>query len=270
MSPGSRSRALAALLSARRLRGQYRAGAQGRASGPGAARRLRERRRRPRIRRRGARALRDRSRLPGRRQDRRPASSMSAIACAPATWWRGSTRRTSSCRSKAPRPSSPPRPPISPRPPPTSSATRRSRARGFASIADFDRKKAANDEAEGRLERARRSLELARNQLGYAELKADADGVITATLAEAGQVVAIGQAVARLAHRGEKEAVVALPETWLGEARKSKRDGAAVVRPRPQLRCAPARALAAGRCRDPHLRGALHHRRTRTTPSRSA
>jgi len=45
--------------------------------------------------------------------------------------------------------------------------------------------------------------------------------VITATLAEPGQVVAIGQAVARLAHRGEKEAVVALPETWLGEARAS-------------------------------------------------
>ena len=96
------------------------------------------------------------------------------------------------------------------------------RARGFASIADFDRKKAANDEAEGRLERAKRALDLARNQLGYADLKADADGVITATLAEPGQVVAIGQAVARLAHRGEKEAVVALPETWLGEARKAK------------------------------------------------
>ena len=96
------------------------------------------------------------------------------------------------------------------------------KGKGFASIADFDRKKAANDEAEGRLERAKRSLELARNQLGYAELKADADGVITATLAEPGQVVALGQAVARLAHRGEKEAVVALPESWLGEARKSK------------------------------------------------
>jgi RND family efflux transporter MFP subunit len=95
------------------------------------------------------------------------------------------------------------------------------RSKGFASIADFDRKKAANDEAEGRLERARRSLELARNQLRYAELKADADGVITATLAEAGQVVAIGQAVARLAQNGEKEAVVALPETWLGETRKA-------------------------------------------------
>jgi RND family efflux transporter MFP subunit len=93
---------------------------------------------------------------------------------------------------------------------------------GWASIADFDRKKAAKDEAEGRLERAKRSLDLAHNQLDYADLKADADGVITATLAEPGQVVAIGQSVVRLAHRGEKEAIVALPETWLAEARNSK------------------------------------------------
>jgi RND family efflux transporter MFP subunit len=95
------------------------------------------------------------------------------------------------------------------------------RERGFASIADFDRKKLTKDEAEGRLERAKRALDLARNQLRYTDLKADADGVITATLAEPGQVVAVGQAVARLAHRGEKEAVVALPETWLGEARRA-------------------------------------------------
>ena len=95
------------------------------------------------------------------------------------------------------------------------------RGRGYASVADFERKKAANDEAEGRLERARRSLDLARNQHGYADLRADAEGLITATLAEPGQVVAVGQAVARLAHQGEKEAVVALPETWLAEARRS-------------------------------------------------
>ena len=93
--------------------------------------------------------------------------------------------------------------------------------RGFAAIAEFDRRKAANDEAEGRLARARRALELARNQLTYADLRADADGVITATSAEAGQVMAVGQAVARLAHRGEKEAVIALPETWLGEAQQA-------------------------------------------------
>lgn len=96
------------------------------------------------------------------------------------------------------------------------------KSRGFAAVAEFDRKKAAKDEADGRLERARRALDLARNQLAYTDLKAGADGVITATLAEPGQVVAIGQAVARLAHRGEKEAVVALPETWLGEARASR------------------------------------------------
>jgi RND family efflux transporter MFP subunit len=95
------------------------------------------------------------------------------------------------------------------------------KGRGFASVAEFDRKKAAKDEAEGRLERAKRTLDLARNQLGYADLKADADGVITATPAEPGQVVAIGQVVARLAQHGEKEALVALPETWLGEARRS-------------------------------------------------
>jgi RND family efflux transporter MFP subunit len=95
------------------------------------------------------------------------------------------------------------------------------RIRGYAAVADYERKKAAKDEAEGRMERAQRALELARNQLAYTDLKADADGVITATLAEAGQVVALGQAVARLAHRGEMEAVVALPETRLGEARQS-------------------------------------------------
>jgi RND family efflux transporter MFP subunit len=96
------------------------------------------------------------------------------------------------------------------------------KSRGFAAVADFDRKKAAKDEADGRLERARRTLELARNQHSYAELKADAGGVITATPAEAGQVVAIGQPVARLARDGEKEAVVALPESFLGEARKAQ------------------------------------------------
>ena len=111
------------------------------------------------------------------------------------------------------------------------------KARGWASIADFDRKKAAKDEAEGRLERAKRSLDLAHNQLDYSDLKADADGVITATLAEPGQVVAIGQPVVRLAHRGEKEAVVALPETWLTEAQSSK----ATV----QLWSGPGRNLAA-------------------------
>jgi RND family efflux transporter MFP subunit len=100
------------------------------------------------------------------------------------------------------------------------------KSRGYAAVADYDRKKTAKDEAEGRLERAQRALDLARNQLAYADLKADADGVITSASAEQGQVVALGQPVLRLAYQGEKEAVVALPEDWLGEARRAN----AVVR----------------------------------------
>src|SRR5450631_2035267 len=95
------------------------------------------------------------------------------------------------------------------------------KTRGAVAVADYDHKKAAKDEAVGRLERARRALDLAANQRAYAELKIDVDGVITATLAEPGQVVALGQPVARLAHHGEMEALVALPETWLGEARQA-------------------------------------------------
>ena len=96
------------------------------------------------------------------------------------------------------------------------------RTRGAVAAADYDHKKAAKDEAIGRLERAQRALDLARNQLAYAELKVDVDGVITATLAEIGQVVAVGQPVARLAHHGEVEAAVALPESWLAEAREAQ------------------------------------------------
>jgi RND family efflux transporter MFP subunit len=94
--------------------------------------------------------------------------------------------------------------------------------RGFASAAEFDRKTAAKSEAEGRLERAGKNLELAQNQLAYADLRTDVDGVVTAAPVEAGQVVAVGQTVARLAREGEKEAVVALPESWLGNAKEAK------------------------------------------------
>lgn len=94
--------------------------------------------------------------------------------------------------------------------------------RGHATAADFDRKQLARDEASARLERATRNLDLARHQVGYAELRADADGVITATAAEPGQVVAVGQAVATLAHLDGKEAVVALPEDWYAAAGKAE------------------------------------------------
>lgn len=92
-------------------------------------------------------------------------------------------------------------------------------AKGAASNADLDRKSLAKDEAIGRLERAKRSLELAENRLSYADLMTDAAGVVVATSAEPGQVVASGQTIVRVARLDEKEALVSLPETALADAR---------------------------------------------------
>ncbi|MFG1344204.1 efflux RND transporter periplasmic adaptor subunit [Xanthobacter autotrophicus DSM 431] len=92
-------------------------------------------------------------------------------------------------------------------------------AKGVASAADLDRKSLAKEEAVGRLERAKRSLELAENRLSYADLVANADGVVVATAVEPGQVVSSGQTIVRVARLDEKEAVVALPETALADAR---------------------------------------------------
>lgn len=56
-------------------------------------------------------------------------------------------------------------------------------------------------------------MKLAQDTTRYSILVADADGVVTETLAEPGQVVAAGQVVIRLAHAGPREADVGLPET---------------------------------------------------------
>ncbi|EJW10729.1 putative Co/Zn/Cd efflux system membrane fusion protein [Rhodovulum sp. PH10] len=94
--------------------------------------------------------------------------------------------------------------------------------KGWAAAATLDKARAAADEARGRLRRARRSLDLAQNSLEYATLEADADGAITATPVEPGQVVAAGQAAVRLARTAEVEALVALPETFVERARGAR------------------------------------------------
>src|SRR5690606_27190694 len=60
------------------------------------------------------------------------------------------------------------------------------------------------------------------NNLSYATLTADTDGVVTATLVEPGQVVAAGQTAIRVARLGEKEAIVAVPETLLARVRQGE------------------------------------------------
>jgi RND family efflux transporter MFP subunit len=55
-------------------------------------------------------------------------------------------------------------------------------------------------------------LTLARENLGYTELHSEVDGIVTAVYAEAGQVVAAGQHVLRVAEPLEREAVFDVPE----------------------------------------------------------
>jgi RND family efflux transporter MFP subunit len=99
------------------------------------------------------------------------------------------------------------------------------RGKGWSTDAQLDQAKAAADEARARLNRAERSVELTNNSLSYATLVADTRGVVTATLIDAGQVVASGQTAIRVARFAEKEAVVSIPETLLGRAK----DGTASV-----------------------------------------
>src|SRR6202051_4877512 len=99
------------------------------------------------------------------------------------------------------------------------------RVKGWTTDAQMDQARAAADEARARLNRAQRSVELTNNSLSYATLLADTRGVVTATLIDAGQVVASGQTAIRVARFAEKEAVVEIPETLVGRAK----DGVASV-----------------------------------------
>jgi RND family efflux transporter MFP subunit len=57
---------------------------------------------------------------------------------------------------------------------------------------------------------------LARNQVGYASLRAEVPGIVTSVRAEPGQVVAPGEPVFVLARSGEREVAVSVPESHIG------------------------------------------------------
>ncbi len=71
--------------------------------------------------------------------------------------------------------------------------------------------------ANARLQQAKAELAVTRNKAGYTELRSDREGVITAVMAELGQVVAAGQPVVKLALSDEKEVVIAVPENRRAE-----------------------------------------------------
>lgn len=90
---------------------------------------------------------------------------------------------------------------------------------GWVSTRAFEETSVAFEEARSRVERAERAVLLARNNLTYATIRADADGVVTREFAEVGQVVASGQPILRIARKFGREAIVAVPEVLLTDIR---------------------------------------------------
>jgi RND family efflux transporter MFP subunit len=93
------------------------------------------------------------------------------------------------------------------------------RDRGFISAAEFERRQATLDAAAARTAQASAGLDVQRNQSAYTALKATADGVVTGIDAEAGQVVAAGQVVVRIAETADKEIAFQIPENRVSQVR---------------------------------------------------
>jgi membrane fusion protein, multidrug efflux system len=98
-------------------------------------------------------------------------------------------------------------------------------AQKFISASALDAKRNTMNANRAKYEQARAQLAVTRNQAGYATLAAPDDGVVTAVNAEAGQVVAAGQSVMRLAREGEAEVAIAVPENRIDELKAASEIG---------------------------------------------
>ena len=107
---------------------------------------------------------------------------------------------------------------------------------GHVAAAFDDQRQAAARSAEERAGSARAALALARNRLDHTVLRAPADGVVTALLAEAGQVVAEGQPVMRMADPSERELLVQVPEGALPGIARAQAEAVLWARPGEPIR----------------------------------
>ena len=89
------------------------------------------------------------------------------------------------------------------------------------SQAAFDQAREELIVAQGAEETARAALATAEDALSYTELKADADGVVTARSIESGQVVSAAQTTVSLAHDGQRDAVFDVFEAFFLEGAPS-------------------------------------------------
>jgi len=88
-------------------------------------------------------------------------------------------------------------------------------AQGFTTRPRFDQALQAKNAAEAALEDAEARVKLARDRLGFTELRSDTAGVVTARSAEPGEVVQPGQIVVQLARDDGRDAVFNVPARFL-------------------------------------------------------
>ncbi|MGV3549749.1 efflux RND transporter periplasmic adaptor subunit [Rhizobium sp.] len=88
--------------------------------------------------------------------------------------------------------------------------------------AQVEQAQLAYDQADATRIAAASSLEQAKNQLSYAELKSDRDGIVTAINADRGQVVAAGTPVLTVVAEDEKEVQIAVPENDIADFKPGK------------------------------------------------
>jgi RND family efflux transporter MFP subunit len=91
-------------------------------------------------------------------------------------------------------------------------------ARDVASRAQFERAEQTLETARAQLDTAEAQLKAAKDRVSDTELKADAPGIVTATGAEAGEVVQAGQSIVRVARKDGRDAVFDVPGQLLRSA----------------------------------------------------
>jgi RND family efflux transporter MFP subunit len=90
---------------------------------------------------------------------------------------------------------------------------------GFISAAELERRESAFKAAQAQLDQAKAQADVQGNQAGYAQLIADAPGVVTGVDAEPGQVLTAGTPVVRIAQDGPRDIVFSVPEDQIARVR---------------------------------------------------
>ncbi|MBZ9734885.1 efflux RND transporter periplasmic adaptor subunit [Mesorhizobium sp. CA18] len=96
-------------------------------------------------------------------------------------------------------------------------------AKGFTTRANYDATLKNLRSAQAKLKSATIASDMAKDQLGYTELHAEFDGIVTAAGAEAGQSVNVGQMVVRVADPDSRDAVFSIAEAAFANAPDTKR-----------------------------------------------